>query len=165
MSVLIMHEKAYEYVLNGLITTAFRRTCDELYAYGISQHFKGKDINAEATRLVTNWAKINELSFNARYNDTGLIHYRQINKSAIWKVDCYQLLKYIDCINYNIEIDTIEKSPIVKVGSVTWAEFKEDYELLKKWQYELTRAIVTKRTEYDNAEWSKEPKPTSLISY
>lgn len=162
MSVLVLDEKGYEYVLNGFVKAGFQTQCDEYYSEFIRTHCKDKDVHDEANRLVKNWAILNELSFNAGYNDTGLDHYTLIDYNSLWKVDCYQLLKYIDCIIYNIEIETIEQHKPVIVP-LNWVELKADYELLKTWKYELTRAIVTKRPEYDKAKWSDAPKREPLF--
>jgi len=64
------------------------------------------------------------------------------------RVNAIQLHKYVSCIGYNIELSTIAKARIVM------NQDKMDYDLLKKWQEDITSAIVTSMQEWKDAKWS-----------
>lgn len=159
MSVMVLDPKVYEYVLNGLLMTAQNTTCNEFYAYKTKRHFEDKDIYKEAGRLIKSWAKLNELSFNVAYNEKGLTTHKEIRLAAIWKVEAIQLLKYLEAISYNIEIETIELGNSYRRGPVENApglpgNAKADYEFLNNWIIDLMCAIIHKTDAYDKAKWS-----------
>src|SRR5574338_315887 len=101
MSVLIPGKDVFNYVESGLRYAAYNRTCDSLYSPVVSEFFKEcGDIETESLKVVTHWMKLNDLSYSIRYNQEPEEKYSLRNSSI--KVEAFQLLKYLQCIEYNI---------------------------------------------------------------
>lgn len=161
MSVLVPDPQVYNYIHQGLILAAYRRTCDEHYSYTMHVHFKDLEIHKEARRLVHSWMTLNERSYLLKYEK------RDIEKSEDFRfvkwelvnVRPLQLLKYLKCVRYNIEIETIQhKGDLVNENLKAVSERAlADMELLSAWTEELMMAIIDKIPEYDDAKWSEAP--------
>lgn len=170
MSVQVLDSTIFEYVLNGLVKTAHNKTCDEFYAWKISSHFENRgDIFKEAERLVISWAYLNEFSYVVGYNDDekDIASWKDINLTAIWKVEAMQLLKYLEAVSYHIEIETIESKESYRRGPVENVpnlpeNAKADYELLNNWIVELMTAILHETEGYKKAQYSNPPTAQPL---
>lgn len=149
MSVLIPDVKVYGYIHSGMIKAAYRTECDAYHASCIYSHFRYHDIEKESKRLVKSWAALNEESYDVRYKQTGDSLQEFINFRKNYDVNIYQLLKYVLCVQYNIEADTIEE-----VRKLTEAE-KDDLEILNKWAGQIQYAIIDQMEEYKKAKWSE----------
>lgn len=158
MSVLIPDLSVYNYILNGLELAAYRKVCDEHYAYCMHLHFERKEIHKESQRLVKSWLDLNHRSYQYKYEngkkETSLWQFVNI---GLTNVRPLQLLKYIQCVLYNIELYTIKENG----GEVTKQE-EEDYKLLEVWKEHLAFAIIDKLPEYDKAKWSEPPVETKF---
>ena len=152
MSVQVPDLMVYEYVHNGLTYAANNRTLDSLFASCIQRHIadSGKLWDQECERLVRSWCKLNEESYDVRYGLTEGVQplSKILTCKKMIRVNAIQLHKYVSCIGYNIELSTIAKARIVM------NQDKMDYDLLKKWQEDITSAIVTSMQEWKDAKWS-----------
>lgn len=138
MSVLIPDLNVFNYIQAGIERIAYNTTCNEFYCYSVVKHFENYDISEEAERLVRCWIDQNEMSYNIRYNESSnkmLSEFYQPTATHK-KLTAIQLLKYLECVSYNIEIESFE------------------YTFLKTICTELTTAIVSNMPEYKVAEWS-----------
>lgn len=152
MSVLIPDLKVYNYILNGLQKSAYRSVIDEYYSHCMVRHFESKDIDKESKRLVKSWLDMNHKSYQYRYEDgkEEASLWQFITKEIVYTLKPLQLLKYIQCVLYNIELDTIKDGE----GEVTKQQ-EDDFKLLDTWREELAFSIINKIPEYDQAKWSE----------
>lgn len=149
MSVQVPDLMVYEYVHNGLTVAANRKECDNLFSTQWRKYFKNKLWDEESKRLVLSWAKLNEDSYNAAYSNEGAYLVDFLTCSKLIKVNALQLVKYVHCVAYNIELDTIKQ----KLRSVTHQEYL-DFKLLIDWRAELYKNIVTCSPAYDKLPYS-----------
>jgi hypothetical protein len=168
MSCLVPDPQVYEYVLNGLKIAAYRTTCDNLFASCIHQHFKDRDVEEEAPRLIKSWLYLNELPYCVGYNEPykkSESLYRFIRKNEHHNVQALQLYSYVKCICYNIEMSTIKskksyrRGPVENVPEIT-KQMGMDFALLTKWRIAILEAIVENLPEYEHCQWS-EPIPAT----
>lgn len=146
MSVLIPDLQVYNYIQAGIEKIAYNSIIDEFYSYSIQRYFKNcPNIEKEAEKLVLSWLNMNLMSYNKRYPDEkentdlcGMYSPTFTHKP----LTAIQLLKYLECVLYNIEIDPTDEY------------FKTRLELLKKCTDELARAIIGNMQIYKNATWS-----------
>lgn len=146
MSVLIPDLEVYNYVNAGIEKMAFNHTVNEFYSYEISRHFKNcPDIEEEAKRLTLVWLSLNQNSYNKRYpaekdeiNLCGM-YYKTFTKKPL---TACQLLKYLNCIEYNIEIKPADE------------QTKKDLQLLTDVIDDLKGAIIGELPEFKAATWS-----------
>ena len=142
MSVLVPDMKVFQYVHAGILKAAYNSTIDSFYSYSVVKHFKGcVDFEAEADRIIKSWMNLNEFSYNVRYKEESKTLLSEFFTSSFVNLNPFQLLKYLECLNYNIEI-----SPEL---------FKADLQLLKAFTIEITSAIVSNMPEYKAAKWSE----------
>lgn len=142
MSVLVPDLKVYNYIQCGIEKIAYNSVIDEFYSNSIQKHFKNcPDISKESKRLILSWLNLNQWSYNKRYKDnddcdlTKFYHEDYTHK----KLSAIQLLKYLQCIEYNIEIEP--------------EDYKNDLQLLKDCIKELTESIVNNLPEYKSSSW------------
>lgn len=152
MSVLVLDPKIISYIRKGLVFAAYNGTVDALHSYTIFAHFKDKDVEVEADRIMSSLYLMNQRSYSARYREEDKDHdlWNFVRKTM--GLPCpFQLLKYAQCLEYNIEIDTINSKYENKVTDQELA----DYEMLKRWEYEIMSAIVNQHQKYKDAKWSE----------
>ena len=142
MSVLVPDHKVFSYIHSGMRTAEARNTCDAKYSYIIKSYFGNKDFEKESKRLVRNWLNMIERSYNAAYKETGvtgnLLRLEWVDFTPI------QLLKFLECVEYNIETPGIQTP-----------QDKKDFDLLKAWRGDLSTAIIHALPEYETAKWSE----------
>jgi hypothetical protein len=110
---------------------------------------KEKLWDKECERLVRSWLKLNEDSFLSKYNDkVDGMPPTLLKLTGMMPIRAIQLVKYISCVTYNIELRTIQK-----MRPVTPQE-EHDYALLERWERTLNAAIVAHTQEYKDAKWS-----------
>jgi hypothetical protein len=161
MSVLVPDTGVFEYVCHGLKRVAYNKTCDEFYSWPISKHFQNKDVDAEAARLVKSWAYLNELSYAVGYNEMNKQFYSagQITGRKIYNLHPAQLWKYIHCINYNIDIATIDSKQSFRRGEVNkipdlTSQQRADRILLEEWYVSMAVALAEHTPGYEDAKYS-----------
>lgn len=162
MSVLVLAPQCMEYIHAGLVKAAYRSSCDIYFSSSIREYFKDYDIEQESERLVKSWQELNILSFCVAYNEMGANKADTINFRQTHQVNIYQLLKYITCLIYNIELNTIKRKQSYSQGEVAnvpaLTEFhQEDYALLKAWREDIQAAIIGNIMDYELAHWSDIP--------
>lgn len=156
MSVLIPENIVFEYVENGFSYAANNTIIDDRYSETIRQHCKDKDFYIEAKRWTKNILLLVYKSYAARYNEElGPIEFY---KTKIHFVNGLQLLKYLECLCYQIEIYTIEHGyneadPSFK-KFVLSDQDKTDYKILCDFIADLRICIISQLTDYKNAKWS-----------
>jgi len=151
MSVLFLDPKVFEYVADKINSYKFSKQADINHCSTLSI-----EDQSEAQKLVVNWAKLNELSYNYHYNEPEKqpTLYKFINFSNYYKVDTYQFLKYLLCIRYNIELHTIQGGRNGFSGQPIEQELKDSFDTLNKAIEEIKQAIINELTEYKTANWS-----------
>jgi hypothetical protein len=148
MSVLIPDLKIYEYVYIGLNKIAYKTEVNHFYSTNLRAYLEGKDYFTEIERLVKNWLVLNERSYNIKYNDNSEIYLTDFLKLGnSYYVKLVQLIKYLRCIQYNIELCTIEQAYIVSFQD------NEDYILLQNIITDLTNNYLTQSEEYEKSNW------------
>lgn len=150
MSVLVPDDNVFEYIHSGLVYAANNRTVDDKYASCVCIHMKEKIWDKECERLARSWCKLNEDSFMTKYIDKvdGRPAHELLKLTGMIPIRAIQLVKYVGCVVYNIELRTIEK-----VRPISLQE-REDYTLLGQWEQQLNAAIVANTQEYKDAKWS-----------
>lgn len=151
MSVQVPDLMVYEYVYNGLVRAANETVMNDFHSNVVYSHMKDKIWDAECARLVRSWLKLNEDSFTAAYRDkTGGDTLRDyVTCSKIIKINAVQLVKYVECVSYNIEMHTI----MANLRAITQQE-ADDYQLLKDWRNSIYTAIISSMSEYKAAKWA-----------
>jgi hypothetical protein len=154
MSVLIPDFKVFDYLNAGLIYTAHNKTVNDLYCGKVSSHLAHYDAFKESARLVRSWFSMNERSYNARYNETdSILKFYDVKQSGE-RPNCIQLIKYCQCLLYNIEVQTIQRIGEANENkSLFTAQDRKDYDLLEMFYEELKSAFIGSLPEYDNAKW------------
>lgn len=146
MSVLTIEPEVFNYVCAGLERAAYNTQVDEFYYSPVQYHFSKIDIEKEAIRLVRSWADMNMKSFCYKYKEEFVSLSCFIKRTLTAKeLTPVQLLKYVECISYNIEPEWWELSEVEK----------SDLELLHKIEISIVKAIVRNTESYKKAEWSK----------
>lgn len=149
MSVLVPDNKVFNYVHSGLQNAAYNTVINQWYSHSIKSHFRNADIETESRRLIESWMELNLLSYYIKYKEN------RINIKIKFRPDfthkemneC-QMLKYLQCINYNIEPCTIED--LMELSQ----QQKDDLVLLKNWANEMAVSIVGQMPSYKTATWS-----------
>jgi hypothetical protein len=135
MSILVLDHQVFSYICSGLKKAAYETEVTTMYSSKIRHYFAGKDINQEATELVKQWFVMNETSYNIRYKETGTTE--DVLQLRYYPVKPHQLLKYLMCLEYNIELG--ETKPL---------------KLLRQWINDLMYGIVSDSELYKSAKWS-----------
>lgn len=152
MSVLVLDPKTIDYIRKGLVFTAYNREVNVHWSGTIHSHFRDKDVEAEADRLMSSLYLLNQRSYSAAYREEDKDH-------DLWKfvrktmgIPCpFQLVKYIQCLLYNIEIDTINSKYETKVSDQELA----DHKMIEMWEHQILTAIVGMNNKYKDAKWSE----------
>ena len=144
MSVLIPDLQVYNYIQTGLQRLAYNNIVDDLFSNTVNKYFRNcPDYEKEAERLVLSWLKMNIESYNKRCQvkeTTDLIglYYPTFPHKDL---TACQLLKYLQCVEYNIEI--VPKD----------LQQRKDLQLLKDCIDDLLNSIVHNLPEYNKATW------------
>lgn len=160
MSVLVPDMKVFEYVQNGFMHAANNRTCDSLYVYSISAAMKNKGNNQifeEAERWVKNLITLNCKSYAARYREKELGNLAPFYLPKNHMLEPFQLLKYLHCIEYNIEMKTIEQGYSEALECIRFTlteQDKKDFETLQYFIRDLKDSIINNIPQYQNAKYS-----------
>lgn len=151
MSVLVADLKVYEEVYKKAWNYTFNKVCDINYC-----HTLGSLGEETLKKHVKNWLYLNELSYIRRYDegDKPELH-NFLNLKPGTAVNTYQTLKYLNCIDYNIEMNTIKNG---KTGHekeiIISEELQESYDLLKKAINEIKDVIISQIPQYKKAKYS-----------
>lgn len=151
MSVLVLDIPVFESIYQKAWLYGFNKQVDVNYCHALS--FDNED---DLKDHVKNWITLNELSFNRRYdekNEPFLVNFMKFRHGA--KISTYQMLKYLQCLQYNIELDTIRNG---KTGfepkMIITSELMESYKLLERAILEIMQQCINEIPQYKNANWS-----------
>lgn len=148
MSVLILDLKVYEAVYNKAWSYQFNNVCDINYCYTLKKYTEN-----QLKEIIKNWLWLNEMSYNCRYEESNIIELPELLKfylSGKEPINTYQMLKYLECIKYNIEISTII------INGIEIPEDKKDsYKILKDAVNEIKNVIISELPQYKKAKWSQ----------
>lgn len=146
MSVLVLEPAIFTALYDKLCSYENHKVCDINYCY-------------EATRIpdkiefLRTLADLNEKSYLIRYreNQTGptLAQMIKFDRTGNKTINTYQALKYLQCLEYNIEKSTIEDL----AGPLSEHELTS-LETLDKIIDSLKSAIIDSIEEYKKANWS-----------
>lgn len=152
MSVLVLDPKVISYIRKGMIYAAYNSTCDALFSSTLHMHFRDKDVETETDRIIASLYLLNQRSYSARYREEDKDHdLFNFVRRKVGLPNPFQLLKYVQSLEYNIEISTINS----KFDKWVTKQEITDYELLKTWEQELTNSIIGQMQEYKDAKWSE----------
>jgi hypothetical protein len=157
MSTLVLDLQAFAYIENAIRMAVYRNVCDEHYSEVIRRmNIPNCETEAETERLVKNWLRMNEKSYDFRYNDTGdsMVPFYEFK---LYKPYPLQTLKYLECLIYNIEVcKRIENNEAVyywdepnKYGAPKLDDQEtKDYELLLRYRDDLATTILHRLPEW-----------------
>jgi hypothetical protein len=144
MSVLILDTPQINYIRAGIERAAYNTQVNEWYYYCIASHMRNRDIETESLRLARSWAALNDKSYSYKYKETYTDNTDEIQAKGPFKpLNPVQLLKYVQCLIYNIEPEHF---------AMTEQE-QADYDLLKKLELNICTAIIGNTQEYKDAQW------------
>lgn len=139
MSVLVPDHEIFNHLYNAMVHSAISTTVDSRYSYVMSRHMNNHtDKHEEAARLCREWLRLIEKSYNIRYKEKGGYTYHLLKPVSV-PFQPVQVLKYAQCVSYNIEIFRRNK----------------DYKLLVAWINDIKGAIIGAMPEYKDAKWSE----------
>lgn len=145
MSVLVVSKKTYENVFTKAVRYSFN------WENGISRcdFFSGMR-EREIAELVKVWCRLNEESYCVRYEEKIENVHESLNLD--YNMNCKvihacQMLKSLQCINYNIEEVTIKQVRELK------QEEREAIENLNEIIHQIRSAIIEDMSEYQEALW------------
>lgn len=150
MSVLVPNLEVYNAIFNKAISYTFNKVCDINYCYTL-----GKLTENTIKKNILNWLWLNEMSYNRRYREDNEPYLHQLMEfKNAETINTYQMLKYLNCIEYNIELNTIETGhdgmqPKIEIPP----DKKESYSILKKAINEIQNVIISEIDEYKNAKY------------
>lgn len=133
MSVLMVSPEVYSQIYNRIYMTKENKQCDINYCFELRE-FTGESLKAFIIEL----SDLNEKSYNRAYKEKSKTFQSEfINFNSAKFIDVYQFLKYLYCIDYNIEIKN--KKAVKKLRAIIDS---------------VQRAIIDSQPEYKNANWS-----------
>ena len=151
MSVLIPDLKIYTAVYEKSIAYTFSKVCDINYCSTL-----GRLTENQLQKTILDWLWLNEMTYNRMYNEQDEPYLGQfVEFKPVETINTFQMLKYLDCIDYNIEIETIKtgrdgEQPKIEIPS----DKMESYKILCRAIDEIKSAIINEITEYQNAKYA-----------
>lgn len=155
MSVIVADIEVFEYVAAGLHKMAFNNTINEWYNSPFYNYCIGPNIgpSTECLRMVKNWCRLNEQSYNIRYKEplkAELFEFIEFRPSK-YKLDPFQMLRYLEFIRYNIEDDQDFKTMFCDSKGI------RDMEWLEAFITGLRIGIINQMPAYKLAKWADKP--------
>lgn len=155
MSVLIADLKVYQGIASKMFDASFRTTCD-INFFSSCHSFKEPLTEAKIWQIVSTWLELNELSYDCKYGkdeeENTVICPRMaklLKKRFIEYPNTYQFLKWLQCVQYNIEVTTIQKVRVLTEWETYCMEF------LNKLTLQAAQAIIDSLPQYKAAKWSE----------
>lgn len=147
MSVILLSLEHYKVVFQKACIYQFHRTVDIDYCASLSC------TESQLKTLIKDWYKMNYLSDCKRNNEPYDDEYLEWElqkidkfKNEFPKCSTYQMLKALECINYQIE-------DIVDIPEVKETELSASYSMLIEAIDEIKDTIIGRQPEYKNAKW------------
>lgn len=147
---MMLEIESYEKVAGKMWLSTFSRVCDINY-FGVGNGLTEDQIK----EYVQIWCDLNEWSYCLAYKEPfdNMSKFLQLKLNS--SCDTYQFLKTLECIKYNIEIETISAggwSGIPETYIITDKE-KEAYKFLEKLLISVRSTVISQIPEYKAAKW------------
>lgn len=150
MSILIPDLKIYQAVATKMYYATSNPVCD-INHFTSCFSFRSPLTEEKIWTLINHWLALNEASYYARYKEpitSPLTEF--LKKKFIYDApNTYQFLKWLQCIRYNIEPETIKKVRQLTVEEALALNF------LDRLIREAQDAIINSLTQYKEAKWSE----------
>lgn len=146
MSVLVPELKVFEQILRKVDSFKFKKVCDIDYCNALSLEEKG------ARDFVQNILHLNELTYNRTYEEQEqeIMLFEMLNLSGnADKVDTLQLLKFLQCVSYNIDLLTVRTGRRGQDSHEISQNLLSSHELLLKAIDELKDTVIKELTDYN----------------
>lgn len=150
MSVLVLDLEVYEAIYKKACEYQYNRECNIEYCNTLSEN------EDYLKTVVRDWLYLNELSHSRRYREE-----EEPNLAAFLtfkggkKINAYQMLKYLQCLEYNIEIESIKTGfdgmqKKINISDTMMHSYKKLNSAIK----EISQTIIAQLSEYKKANWS-----------
>ena len=151
MSCLVPDLNVYEAIYNKAWLYGFNKTVDINYCNCLSF-----DDEEKLKEHVKNWLYLNELSYNRRYKEESETFLKDfLTFRGAHAIDTYQMLKFLQCIQYNIELETIKSGFDGMQKKIILSEnLMNSYNLLTFAVEEISQRIISEIPAYKKAEWA-----------
>ena len=157
MSVQIIEPEIFSLIINKLIDYSFRKQVDINYC-----STAGHMTENQVKETVKYWSILNELSYSDKYKEEFDNLHEMIDYSYNGKTpDTYQTLKWLECIRYNIEIETIKSESICNTmqekeitGWNSNVNIENPMTILDRIIDEIKSQIIGAIPKYENARWN-----------
>jgi hypothetical protein len=152
MSVLVPEFKMFQQVLRRVECFQFNRTCDIDYCYSLSMNER------DAKQFVLNLIQLNELTYIRRYEEETpktMLHEMFETQSNTKRVETLQLLKFLQCIDYNIDLQTIKTGKRGTESHEIDIRLVSSHETLQRAIEELKSTIISELTNYKELNYSE----------
>lgn len=151
MSVMLLDLSVYKAVFNKACGYRYRKTVDINYCYTLSLG------EGRIREWVEQLYEMNEVSHAVRYRKEvdwegldiplSIIRDWRYNNTKGPGCNAYQMLKHLQCIHYQIEMDEIRRAGLMKDC------YEEAYRMLEKAIGEMQSHIIHAIPEYKEAKW------------
>lgn len=150
MSVLVLDLEVYEAI--------YKKACEYQYNNEVNiEHCHTLSENEDYLKtVIRDWLYLNELSHSRRYREeeepflSTLLTFKGGKK-----INAYQMLKYLQCVMYNIEISTIKNGYDGTQGKMNISDtMMHSYKILGDAISEISQSIIAQIPQYKKANWS-----------
>lgn len=151
MSVLVPDLKLFQQVLRRVECFQFSKTCDINYCYSLSM------TEEAAKRFVKDLIQLNELTYDRMYNEeqqSPALHEMFTTQKDTKRIETLQLLKFLQCIHYNIDLNTIRTGRNGQENHEIKQRLLNSYETLTNAIEELKSTIINELTNYKELNYS-----------
>ena len=152
MSVLVLDKEVFQAVANKAISYTFTKQCDINYCYTFSALGEQGIID-----FMRDIIYLNELSWCKRYEDEDDVPemFSRIKLGLNGKtISTLQCLKYLQCVEYNIELDTIKGGKTGAENNEIKPQLMDSYNKLKEVIQDLQNTVINHLTNYKDLNWS-----------
>ena len=142
MSIQTLDPQIFEQVNTKAQSYRFNKQVDINY-----NHIFSRMTEQEIEKHIKTWSYLNERSYLRRYNEPipDICIYEFINFDKYKQINTYQMLKYLHCIQYNIETECLNLSDFEK----------ESLQVLENVIRSIEYTIINSLPEYQEAKWSQ----------
>jgi hypothetical protein len=152
MSVMIVIDEVYESLSGKMLSASFNKTVNENY-FSCCNDLTEPVIE----KYITDWAYLNDISYSAKYESGLDCPEPKLKFKYRWDISSIQFLKWLRCIRYQIEMDTIKSTMSVS------AELMHSYSFLEKLIRQVESAIIGAIPEYKDALWNGIPQVSDSL--
>ena len=162
MSVMVMDAEGIEAIYNKCISYVNNNECNIDYCGTIREY--GYNNQERFKQLVKDWLYLNELSFNRRYREEDEPYLNQfLTFKTSHKINSYQMLKLLQFLVYNIELETIKHGfNSIEAEEITINnELMYSYNMLTKCINDIQTTIIAQMKDYKKCGWGELKKQTT----